>query len=257
MNGNFRNWTWRDPHQDVDININFHTNRRFILFLNTLTDAPLSDEMLFASYYHWLVEHLEHAVASSAYDLVIKRHPADSNYDSFGITSQLEENYKSYKNIQFLSANISNSAVMRQFNAGVTVRGTRGLEMLSHGFPMIFAGASEAGDLGLGITPKSKTQYFSLFDANETAQHPSPYQIDLARALLVYINIWNAKETKLIPPFGKPNSAELAQKIEMNIDKHIDDLEALGGMITRNSKRKTPRRPGAFIRRLLFARPTA
>ena len=180
----------------------------YCLFTHTFTDQPAPDEALFVDHLEWVEETCRHAVATQAYNLIIKIHPLDRAYDVSGAADRLAAAFASAPNIHFTRDQIEPEELTKHCALGLTVRGTPGLEMSAGGLPMMLAGRGLYSDTGICLVPRTRAEYFALL-----AQGP-PFPIDIAtqslraRRYMAFDRHWSAPMTDLVPAFSHRTAAD-------------------------------------------------
>lgn len=197
-----RNWRWTSP-QSGAVTMEFNRSRpTYIIFTHTFTDQPAADWSLFPDHFTWLDQTLARAAECKLYNLMVKVHPFDSHFDCSDAMNVLEQRYHKYDNIIFTRSSIGRENIVRSFDAGITVRGTPGLEMTAAGLPMVLAGGAAYGDCGFCINPSTRDAYFELLERGDIS---NCLDIDeamrRARLYLAQDRFWSAPASPLCPPF--------------------------------------------------------
>jgi hypothetical protein len=174
----------------------------YCLFTHTFTDQPAADEALFVDHLEWVEETCRHAAATQAYNLLVKVHPFDRDYDRSGAADRLAAAFASTPNIHFTRDCIDPEQLAKHCVLGLTVRGTPGLEMTELGLPMMAAGRGLYSDTGLCLAPPTRAAYFDIL-----VKGP-PFPIDIAaqscraRRYMAFDRHWSAPTTPLVPSFN-------------------------------------------------------
>jgi hypothetical protein len=174
----------------------------YCLFTHTFTDQPAADKALFVDHLEWVEQTCRHAAASQAYNLIVKIHPLDRDYDRSAAADRLAAAFAGAPNIRFTRDYIEPEQLAKYCDLGVTVRGTPGLEMTELGLPMMVAGRGLYSDTGLCLAPSTRVEYFEIL-----AKGP-PFLIDIAtqarraRRYMAFDRHWSAPMTPLVPSFN-------------------------------------------------------
>jgi hypothetical protein len=177
----------------------------YCLFTHTFTDQPAADEALFVDYLEWIEETCRHAAATRAYNLIVKIHPRDREYDCSGAADRLATAFDA-PNIHFTRDQIEPEQLAKYCSLGLTVRGTPGLEMTSLGLPMMLAGRGPYSDTGLCLVPATRSEYFELLKKGP------PFPIDIAeqsrraRLFMTFDRHWSPPMSGLVPSFSVRNA---------------------------------------------------
>ena len=156
-----------------------------VVFSHVLWDASFFyGEDLFANYGEWLERTVAAAAASPQANWLIKAHPANafrlSHGDVSGPVAEVEvvrrrmQRLPDHVKLLLPETPVSSLALYRHADAGVTVRGTAGLEMACFGKPVITAGSGHYSGLGFTIDSATTEEYLARLDHIERFTEPLP-----------------------------------------------------------------------------------
>lgn len=198
LGSHFRSVTADDEGDAVEFD---RSRPTFIAFAHTFTDQPVADLGLFPDHFLWLDATLTRAAEGGRFNLLVKAHPSDETYDRSGAIETLRGRFEKFSNIGFTSRRLSHASLIRNFDGGVTVRGTPGLEMTSAGLPMILAGRGAYGDCGFCLSPRDRDEYFRLLEEGVPPSFELERQSDRAKMFQAYDRFWSAPTSPLLRPY--------------------------------------------------------
>lgn len=200
--GHGRNWRWVRPPDKPASHRQLGSRPRYVAFAHTFTDLPASDRSLFVDYYDWLDSTLAYARSEKSFEITVKWHPLDAGYDLSGASQELSERYAATENISFTRESMPLEQLARMFDAGITVRGTPGIEMTALGLPMILAGDAQYSDCGFCIVPKTRDEYFALLARRTPPNLDIAEQAKRAELYQAFDRFWSAPASPLCPAFS-------------------------------------------------------
>ena len=204
-----KNWRWVGATQAVQPSWPFDEGLPCVcLFTQTFTDQPSSDESVFVDYLEWVEATLEHAAKHGGYNLLIKVHPYDGNFDLAFSINRLEAEYAHCPNIAFVRTQIPHIELAQKCVLGLTVRGTPGLEMVAEGLPVLLAGLGTYSDLGLAQVAKDVRNYFECIERAVAKARRKTHR-STARMFMAWNRILSPTGSGFLGPFdtSPPNAA--------------------------------------------------
>jgi hypothetical protein len=163
-----------------------------VIFAHVLWDASLFFGVdLFQNYAEWMVETVRRALGNDRLNWVVKAHPSNvfraAHGDVEGECSELVLLRDSFRDLPphvFVlrpDTNISTVSLYRFADAGITVRGTPGLEMACFGKTVLTAGTGAYSGLGFTVDSSSTSEYLGRLDVLETLPAPTRHATERAR----------------------------------------------------------------------------
>ncbi|WP_271146482.1 hypothetical protein [Brevundimonas sp. NIBR10] len=204
-----KNWRWVGATQAAQPSWPFEDGLPCVcLFTQTFTDQPSSDESVFVDYLEWVEATLDHAATHGGYNLLIKVHPYDGNFDLAFSINRLEAEYANCPNIAFARTQIPHAELAQKCVLGLTVRGTPGLEMVAEGLPMLLAGHGTYSDLGLAQVARDVKDYFDRIE-RAVARSRRKTLKSTARMYMAWNRILSPTSSGFLGPFdiSPPNAA--------------------------------------------------
>ena len=162
-----------------------------VVFCHVLWDANLFyGEDLFDGFGDWLIETVRAACANERADWIVKLHPANVEKSRFHGSSRQNDVELIAEHVGRLPAHVRLLApttdipaplLFKYANAGITVRGTPGLEMPCYGKPALTAGTGRYDGLGFTTDSRSREEYRQRLAAIHELPPCSPMEVERAR----------------------------------------------------------------------------
>lgn len=223
-----RNWRWSSVAQDNEWQPPFDSKKKtYVAFAHTFTDQPMADTSLFIDHFDWLESLLNHAVQTKQYNLIVKMHPLDLIYDSSGAGEYLINKFGNEPNIHITRDQISQENLAKVCAAGLTVRGTPGIEMSALGLPMILAGRGPYSDIGFCLQPITKEDYFSILEQGPPFPIDMTIQAPRARMFHAFDRFWSAPASFSTPVFAARDVESTWKLLEESLQSVIFETDPL------------------------------
>ncbi len=163
-----------------------------VIFSHVLWDASLFfGTDLFDDYGQWFVETVRTAIANDQVDWIIRAHPSNvfrvQHGDIQGEAAELRlldatfAELPSHVTVLPPEAAVSSFALYQHADAGVTVRGTPGLEMATFGKPVLTAGTGHYMNQGFTLDSSSREEFIRRLGTAQDLEPLSAKQTSLAR----------------------------------------------------------------------------
>ncbi|MEM6550361.1 MAG: hypothetical protein AAF713_21920 [Pseudomonadota bacterium] len=182
--------------------------RTVCLFSQALSDAVHANgPMIFDDFGQWIRATLEQARAMPEVNVLVKVHPRERTYSRDGFMQAMIREFAAFPNIAILPRTVENAELIAHCDAGVTVHGTPGYEMVMQGLDMVIAGQSRYSGLGICSEPRDADGYFdALAQPNGTGTPDSRRE---AAELFAYAEFCLMRSPSLLV---RPDTARLPDK---------------------------------------------
>ena len=147
-----------------------------VIFLHCFFDSPhIYGSALFPDFYEWIQHLLDTAAKVPNTDFIVKPHPNGLPENDL-IVSELEKKYKYFKNIKFISKEVSNKQLIAMKPKAIfTVYGTVAHEFAFLGIPVIASGKNPHSKYDFIYEPKSIDELDKLIHEVGVYGLPSNY----------------------------------------------------------------------------------
>ena len=193
-----------------------------VIFAHAFSDANnYSGEMLFNSYYDWLLNTLKFIKGNKSCSWILKPHPsAELYHEDIEIYNKLISDLELSNDLYLLKEKINTKSILDLASVVITCRGTVILESTALGIPCITAGRPDFGEFGINHRAKSINEYKNYLAKITDIEKPSLNQIELAKRIIYKHKIIDSQyKSEIIPAFDLvPNSSR------EEIDKSFEEV---------------------------------
>jgi hypothetical protein len=186
-------WTRRQSRGEIAAKLGLDPHRKTaVIFSHVLWDANMFyGEDLFADQEEWFVETVRAACGNDRINWIVKLHPANvwklrrdavaEELDEIGALRDRIGELPAHVAVLRPESDVSTWSIFRLAAAGVTIRGSVGIELPCFGVPVLTAGTGFYSGRGFTSDSSSPGEYLERLRTIESVEPLSPEQVLLAR----------------------------------------------------------------------------
>ncbi len=197
-----------------------------VIFAHAFSDAnKFNGNMLYNSYYDWLVETLKLVKMNKNCSWALKPHPSAGFYkENIQIYKQLMKDLGIYDDVYLIQDRINTKSILDITSAVITCRGTVSLEATALGIPCITTGRPSFGEFGINHRAHNKDDYQKLMAKADRLEKPSLNQIELAKRIIFKNLIFDKSNNSYIVPQKNLNPNSSIKTIETEFEEIFEAI---------------------------------